>query len=252
MSNVVGKILGPLTSRFDNVVIAIEESKDLPTMCKEELQSSLEAHEQRMNEKNVDKVKVEIVLQALFVGKDKKVKRNWSISSGRRTTKTMVGETLKIPIIQHFETVKATITNVVYQTITRVATIEEEDEDGEMTRAMFNGIIAKCLDIFLVNVMPTRMIHKDLFDYQDVLEVIKNNVNPLVEVATVTKKITHKKEKKEDFKVLYLIHQSVNADNFEKVGDCTSSKQAQKILEKSYAGVDKEKVTRSQTHKRQP
>lgn len=42
---VVGKIVRSLTSRFDNVVIAIEESNDLPTMNKKELQSSLDAHE---------------------------------------------------------------------------------------------------------------------------------------------------------------------------------------------------------------
>lgn len=43
-------------------------------MTKEELQSSLEAHGQRMEERNVDKAKDEIAFQARFVGKDKKVK----------------------------------------------------------------------------------------------------------------------------------------------------------------------------------
>ncbi|XP_050890542.1 uncharacterized protein LOC127095947 [Lathyrus oleraceus] len=45
-------------------------------MRKEELQSSLEVHEQRMEERNVDKKKVEIALQAHFNERDKKMKAN--------------------------------------------------------------------------------------------------------------------------------------------------------------------------------
>ena len=58
----VGKILRSLTSRFDNVVVVVEESNDLSTMSEEELQSSRMAHEQRMEERNIDKVKVKIAL----------------------------------------------------------------------------------------------------------------------------------------------------------------------------------------------
>lgn len=47
---VIAEILHSLTLRFDNVVIAIEESGDLATMSKEELQSSLDTHEHRMEE----------------------------------------------------------------------------------------------------------------------------------------------------------------------------------------------------------
>lgn len=36
------------------VVIVIEESKDLATMSKEELRSSLETNEERMEERNID------------------------------------------------------------------------------------------------------------------------------------------------------------------------------------------------------
>ena len=43
---------------------------------------------------------------------------------------------------------------------------------------------------------------KVLFGYQDVLEVIKNGVNPLVEDAINAHQATHKEEKKKDFKVL--------------------------------------------------
>lgn len=50
--------------------------------------------------------------------------------------------------------------------------------------------------------------------------------------------------------MLFLIHQCIDGDNFEKIGDCESSKQAWKILEKEYARADNAKVVRLQTHKR--
>jgi len=45
-SKVVEKIMRTLTLAFDHIVVAIEESKDLDAMTVEELQNSLEAHEQ--------------------------------------------------------------------------------------------------------------------------------------------------------------------------------------------------------------
>ncbi|XP_058783965.1 uncharacterized protein LOC131658716 [Vicia villosa] len=75
--NVVSKILRPLTSRFDNIVVAIEESKDLTSLGKDELQSSLEAHEQRMDERGSDKSKTEIALQARFNERSKGSKGKW-------------------------------------------------------------------------------------------------------------------------------------------------------------------------------
>ncbi|GAU47995.1 hypothetical protein TSUD_404720 [Trifolium subterraneum] len=43
---VIEKVLRTLNPQFDHIVVAIEESKDLSTMSLNELQSSLEAHEQ--------------------------------------------------------------------------------------------------------------------------------------------------------------------------------------------------------------
>lgn len=83
---IIAKILHFLTQRFDNIVVAIEELKDLMTMRKEELQSFLEAHEQRIEKKNVDKEKMVISLQARFNERDKKTKGKWPMSKGREGT----------------------------------------------------------------------------------------------------------------------------------------------------------------------
>ncbi|GKV17840.1 hypothetical protein SLEP1_g28296 [Rubroshorea leprosula] len=51
----VEKILRTLTPKFEHIVAAIEEAHDLSQMTVEELSGSLEAHEQRMNEKRTEK-----------------------------------------------------------------------------------------------------------------------------------------------------------------------------------------------------
>jgi ribonuclease HII len=61
---VVSKILRSLPPKFDHVVVAIEDSKDLSTLTKEELQEKLESHEQRMDERVVGKSKSDMTLQA--------------------------------------------------------------------------------------------------------------------------------------------------------------------------------------------
>lgn len=68
-----------------------------------------------------------------------------------------------------------------------------------------------------------------LFDYGDVLEVIKNEVSPFLEGATTAQSSAHKQETVKYFKLLYLIHRCVDVDNLEKVGGCTSSKKSWKV-----------------------
>lgn len=52
---IVQKVLHTLLPKFDYIVVAIEESKDLTAMQIEELQGSLQAHEQRMLERSNEK-----------------------------------------------------------------------------------------------------------------------------------------------------------------------------------------------------
>jgi hypothetical protein len=53
--NIVSKIMRTLSSKYDTISVAIEESNDLSTMKVEELQCSLEAYEQRVNERSKDR-----------------------------------------------------------------------------------------------------------------------------------------------------------------------------------------------------
>jgi hypothetical protein len=66
---IVEKVLRTLDSRFDYIVVAIEESRNLDDLKVEELQGSLEAHEQRLHERLGSKPTSE---QALLAQSEKK------------------------------------------------------------------------------------------------------------------------------------------------------------------------------------
>lgn len=62
--SIVEKILRLLLPKFNHVVVAIEDSKDLSSMKKEELQGTLKSHEQIIDERFASKTKGDVVLQA--------------------------------------------------------------------------------------------------------------------------------------------------------------------------------------------
>jgi hypothetical protein len=67
------KVMRTLTSKFDFIVVAIQESKDISTMRMEYLQSSLEAHELLVIERGAERTMQQALqVQSKPGGKDKK------------------------------------------------------------------------------------------------------------------------------------------------------------------------------------
>ncbi|XP_050890208.1 uncharacterized protein LOC127095580 [Lathyrus oleraceus] len=75
------KDLRSLAPKFDHVVVAIEESKDFSSMTKEELQGTLESHEQRMDGRFVGKTKGDVAFHAKS-SKEQKDKGRWNSNRG--------------------------------------------------------------------------------------------------------------------------------------------------------------------------
>ena len=80
-TRIVEKILRSLTDNFENIVCAIEESKDLAKFTVDELADSLEAHEQRKKKKEET---LDQVLQTKASIKDEKILYTQNIQGGGR------------------------------------------------------------------------------------------------------------------------------------------------------------------------
>jgi hypothetical protein len=68
---VIEKVLRSLSSKFEHVVVAIEESKDLEKLTIEELLGSLQVHEQRM-QKNANSAVLEHALESKLTLNDQR------------------------------------------------------------------------------------------------------------------------------------------------------------------------------------
>ncbi|MCI34761.1 retrovirus-related pol polyprotein from transposon TNT 1-94 [Trifolium medium] len=83
------------------------------------------------------------------------------------------------------------------------------------------------------------------------MDQVTNGVVPITATSTDAEIVVHKEAKKKNFKALFIIHQSVSPDIFEKVSDAQSSKEAWDVLSTAYRGDEKVKKVKIQTHRRQ-
>ncbi|PNX63345.1 retrovirus-related Pol polyprotein from transposon TNT 1-94, partial [Trifolium pratense] len=89
-----------------------------------------------------------------------------------------------------------------------------------------------------------------IFGFQEVQEVITEGVTALVDNPTEAQRIAHRNIKKKDCKATYLIHQSIDEVNFDKIATCTSAKEAWDTLERCHNGGDKVKKVKLQALRR--
>jgi len=85
-------------------------------------------------------------------------------------------------------------------------------------------------------------VMKYLFGAQDLLEIVQN--------AAEFQKNAHKYLKKKDCKALFIIQQSLDEGNFERISKSVSLKEAWDILSKYHEGYDKMKLIKLQSLRR--
>lgn len=92
---------------------------------------------------------------------------------------------------------------------------------------------------------------KVIFRFQDVFEIVKNDIPTLEESANEAQRTTKKYHKKKDCKALFLIHQCVDEEIFENIVECETAINVWDTLAKTYLGIDNLKEMELQTLMRQ-
>ena len=144
------KILRTLPSGFDYIVVAIEESKDFIEMTIDELQSSMEAHEQRMNERSSDWF-VEHA-SSPQIGIKTKGKVNSKIGEGEAEPKVEEGTSIPVKKLTRIMRVQMKKKESILTNILSEPHKEEEvgEKEGNLTNLGSSVGIVRSLVIFLM------------------------------------------------------------------------------------------------------
>lgn len=89
------------------------------------------------------------------------------------------------------------------------------------------------------------------FCYQDVLDVVCDGVTMIGATATEVQRNTNRDQRKKDSKALFVIHQCVDANVFEKIVEYETAKEAWDALATAYSGDKQTKKVKLQSLRRQ-
>ncbi|CAH9091124.1 unnamed protein product [Cuscuta epithymum] len=80
---------------------------------------------------------------------------------------------------------------------------------------------------------------KVIFGYQEVLDVVENEISSLKENPSEAERKEYREAKKRDCKALFLLHQAVDDVHFQKISMAKTAHEVWKILEQCHSGGDK-------------